>query len=116
MFKALSDMKKDVLVNEQGGAGEIEALTVFTKEELSPYLKMFKKLSFDPGDSIGEHTHHGEMEIYYVTEGEATVTENGNQRILKEGEAAFCYDNMTHKIENLSDKPMSIIAIIAENP
>ena len=42
-----------------------------------PKWRFAAVLEFDPGDSIGEHVHSGETELYYIMEGTGTVWDNG---------------------------------------
>ena len=63
--------------------------------------------------SASPHTSNGEA--YFILEGGATMTEDGETRILGVGDAEFCADGHTHSIKNHTDKPMRFLAVIFPN-
>ena len=50
-----------------------------------------------------------------MLEGGATVTEDGETRLLGVGDAEFCADGHVHSIRNHTDRPMRFLAVIFPN-
>jgi uncharacterized cupin superfamily protein len=69
-------------------------------------------LTLPPGASIGTHAHEGERELFYVISGEAVLTEDGRESILKPGDASLTGGGGTHALANRSEKSAEIIALI----
>jgi quercetin dioxygenase-like cupin family protein len=68
--------------------------------------------SLVPGASIGEHTHTGETEIYYMVSGKAVLVENGTETVVEAGDVLFCPDGGTHAVRNDFDETTSFVVII----
>lgn len=68
--------------------------------------------SLEPGASIGEHTHTGETEIYYMVKGEAVLVENGTETVVEEGDVLYCPNGGTHAVRNDFDEPVSFVVVI----
>lgn len=112
MIQTTPQMPHTTLENEQGGRGVLNVFEVFPPAAFGGRIRMCKRFVFQPGDSIGPHTHRGEVELYYVLRGTATVTEDGAVHRLTAGDAALCQDGHTHSISNDTDQVMEILAII----
>ena len=73
---------------------------------------MFSKLVIPPGCSIGYHEHEGEFEAFYVLSGEATVNDNGEEVLLREGDMHLCKNGCGHGTMNKSDEDLVLLALI----
>lgn len=107
-----SDMNLRVRDNIKGGNGTIEDLKILEPEQLPGKCSLCSKFFIDPGDSLGEHTHDADAELYYVLEGELTVVENGREFVLRPGDAAFATGGVSHYVENRSAKKAVMLAVI----
>ena len=67
---------------------------------------------FKPGESIGEHFHKGEHELYYILKGEATVTDNGVPVKVTAGDAILTGNGAGHSIQNTGEGELSLLAIV----
>lgn len=94
------------------GTGDIEAIRLYSREEMDGHARVCDVFTFDPGDSIGPHPHIGEGELYYILSGTATVTEDGRDTVLRAGDSAYCPDGHTHSIVNSGDGPMRMLAVV----
>lgn len=112
MYKMKSEMTTQMRENVRGGVGDLPFLHVFTPEDLDGRATMFATITLQPGESIGEHSHDVNGEAYFVLTGSATVTDDGESRILNVGDAEFCANGHKHSIVNHTDKEMSILAVI----
>lgn len=70
------------------------------------------KLCLKKGCSIGTHKHNGNCEIIYCISGSAKITMDGEELTLNAGQAHFCPEGGTHKIENLNDDDFIAICSI----
>lgn len=64
-----------------------------------------------PGASIGEHTHHGNEEVYLVLEGHGTILVNGEPHAIGPGEMAITRDGHSHGLVNGPDAPMRLLVM-----
>ncbi len=112
MIKRRSDMSVQLRENLRGGKGALEFINIFEKEELSGKANMFAEVKLMPGESIGVHEHNSEGEIYIVKSGRATVTDNGKEHELACGDAMWTTGGETHSLENRTDEPLIVYAII----
>ncbi len=112
MIKLKTTMRSEIKENLRGGNGALSFTHIFEKDELSSKANMFARVLLKPGESIGEHPHGEEGEMYIVISGTATVTDCGKEYALSEGDAMWTTGGETHSIENRSDKDIEIYAII----
>ena len=96
----------------QGGEGRILRDPLLTDNRLGGTLSYVSQITLEPGCSIGIHRHVGDNELYFLTAGEATYTENGVESHVKKGDALFCEEGSTHGILNCGNEPLTFIAVI----
>ena len=97
----------------RGGKGEAEMHKITTsEEELFGKGRMFNHMFLAPGDSVGEHTHKGDNEIYYILSGTGTYNDNGNIVSVGPGDTTICREGETHSLVNTGDVPIELIALI----
>ena len=65
-----------------------------------------------PGDSIGDHLHTGNNEIYYVLSGSADYNDNGTTVKIEAGDVTVCNDGESHGLVNTGSEPLHLIALI----
>ena len=115
MVKKQEEMKKIVVEHARGGLGFIEQLHFFQQEEMNTKnVKMFAKLTINPGNSIGEHSHDDDEEVIYVLKGKGTFYDNGVKKELLPGMAAITGGGKSHSIVNEGDEPLEFIALIVK--
>lgn len=112
MIKTKASQRKEIRENLRGGVGALDFLHLFEKEELSGKANMFAEVMLLPGESIGEHPHGDEGEIYIIKSGVATVTDCGKTCEMNAGDVMWTTGGETHSIENKSNSPLVIYAII----
>ena len=96
----------------RGGAGSVEFLHIFRKEELTGKARLFAKLRLPPGSSIGFHTHDGEEEIFYILSGEGEVRESDVPDHVGPGDAVLTGGGAGHSIANTGTQPLDLMAVI----
>lgn len=115
MIHLHSDMTTEIRHNVRGGAGDPAFLHLFSQAELGGRADLAAVVTLQPGESIGEHPHQGNGELYLILSGAATVTEDGQAAVLQTGDAEFCADGHTHSIRNHTESPMSFLALIVKD-
>ncbi len=97
----------------RNGNGEAEMRKILNGvEEMYGKGRMFNHMVLAPGRSIGEHTHAGDNEIFYILSGTALYNDNGNTVRLNPGDTAVCNDGELHGMVNDGDEPLEFIALI----
>lgn len=96
------------------GKGKIDFFHVLDDSRKDDHVRMFAKLVFEPGASIGRHQHVGETEPYYIVSGEGLFTDNdGTQTVVRAGDICLIENMHYHGIENLSDtEELVLMALI----
>lgn len=112
MIKRRASMETEIRKRMREGSGEVEIQHIFKKEELKGKARLVARITLKQGCSIGSHVHGQEEEIFYVLKGEGVATENGETVILKEGDAMVTGGGSSHSIENQSENPLELFAVI----
>lgn len=94
------------------GKGTVNFKDLSDKEGLYGHGRVFSHVTIEPGHSIGVHPHNGETEFYYILKGEALFNDNGTLTTVKAGDVCATGYGESHSIENVSDAPMEMIALI----
>ena len=75
----------------RGGNGEAEMRKITIGDaELYGKGRMFNHMVLAPGNSIGEHTHTGDNEIFYFLSGTGTYNDNGTIVTVHPGDTTIC--------------------------
>ena len=112
MIHLQSHMTVEQKPNLRGGVGSPEFCHLFSGEELGGRATLLASVTLQPGESVGEHPHVDNAELYYILSGAAMVAEDGTETELHAGDAEFCADGHTHAIRNHTDAPMTFLALI----
>jgi mannose-1-phosphate guanylyltransferase/mannose-6-phosphate isomerase len=78
-------------------------------EEAKNYL--VKRLDVLPGEKLSMQSHKFRSEHWTIVDGTATVTMDGKTHTLRKNESIFIPQNSKHRLENLSQSPLSIIEV-----
>ena len=109
---ARKEVKREMFKGEGEVTLEILVEPVHLKEE----MKMFNRMTFPPGASLGLHAHVDNFELYYILEGEATAIDDGREVKVYPGDLIYTADGNTHAITNTGKTPMVMLAtVIYEN-
>jgi quercetin dioxygenase-like cupin family protein len=71
------------------------------------------RVTMRPGTGHQFHYHPAREEIIYIVDGVAEQWVDREKRMLKTGECAFIPENVVHAIHNVSDRPMTFLAILS---
>jgi len=111
MYRKKADQEVIVRSEVQKGKGDV-VFRHFLKETDASAGRMFAVVTLQPGDSIGNHSHAGECEAYYILKGRAKIIDNGEEYILEPDDMMLCKDGDSHGITNIDDTPLEFIALI----
>ena len=107
-----SDQRAEVRARLMAGEGEC-GLRHFLPAELSAGAgRQFTVNTLAPGASIGVHKHQGEFEFYYILEGTAHITDDGEEYDLAPGDVTLCRDGHSHGVSNRGGVPLRFLAAI----
>ncbi len=106
------DMPVQVRPNVRGGEGSVIDMTVVPKDKMM-HARLFNLMTIKKGCSIGEHQHLGEVEYYYILQGEGIVKEADGDKICRKGDVVITGWGDTHAIRNEKDEDLVFIASIA---
>ena len=112
MIHLHSQMQTEYKPNLRGGAGSPEFCHLFSKDDLGGRASLLASVTLQPGESVGEHPHVDNAEVYWILSGSAMVAEDGVETELHAGDAEFCADGHTHAIRNHTDAPVTFLALI----
>lgn len=97
----------------RGGHGEVKMEKILLgADEMYGKGRMFNYMTLNPGDSIGEHTHEGDNEIFYFLKGTGAYNDNGTIRRVQPGDTAVCSSGEMHGLINDGNEPIEFIALI----
>ena len=97
----------------RGGRGEAEMHKILNSpEELYGKGRMFNHMILAPGNTIGEHTHEGDNEVFYFLKGSGVYSDNGSEVRVFPGDTAICSSGERHSLVNDGDVPLEFIALI----
>ena len=99
--------------NIRDGIGEVEMHKIAESvEELYGKGRLFNRMVIAPGNSIGEHKHEGDNEIFYFLSGTGEYNDNGTKVQVGPGDTTVCNDGEMHGLVNTGDVPLEFIALI----
>ena len=97
----------------RGGNGETEMRKILLgADEMYGKGRMFNEMILAPGNSIGDHYHHGDMEVYYILSGTGDYNDNGNHVTVHPGDTTICKDGELHGMINCGSETLEAIALI----
>lgn len=116
LFKT-SEQKVMVRREIQGGKGEAQCLFAIPRGEgpAESRFKMVGKMSFDPGASIGIHSHDTDEEIYIILSGKGIYTDDdGSEHEVGPGDVTLTMQGQRHGLSVSKEGPLTLLALIAE--
>lgn len=106
--------KEQTAENVAGGRGRIVKNLLFDMNSTFGKSRMIARVVLPVGASIGNHSHTGDAELYYLLKGEAEVSDNNETYTLTEGDAVFTGNGNFHSITNNSNAEVEFLAVIFE--
>jgi mannose-6-phosphate isomerase-like protein (cupin superfamily) len=103
-----------VAKQSKGGTGQILIGDLFTADELGDAWDFVQCVTLPPGSAIGQHQHRGDEEIYYIIEGQGTMTTDEGTYQVGPGTAALSKSGGHHGLANTTASDMTIL--VAQAP
>lgn len=104
--------QQEIKQNMRGGKGNVEITHITDNEILGKNCRLFAQITVKPGDSIGDHQHLGEREIFYFIQGKGIVIDNGKQSEIGPGDVMVTPDQSSHSVVNTGDQDLVFMALI----
>ena len=97
----------------RNGIGDTEMRKLLNgADEMYGKGRMFNLMKVEPGNSIGNHTHSGDNEIFYFLSGTGEYNDNGTAVTVCPGDVTVCSDGEAHGLINNGTEPLVFIALI----
>ena len=84
----------------QGGPGTCQIAHLFQTEKLAGTWHFIEYLIVPPGVTIGQHQHEANEETYFIIEGQARMTINGQDYNVKPGNFIVNHPEWEHGLRN----------------
>ncbi len=111
MIKRRQEMTVQPRFEVKGGKGPYDTTHIFTTAELDK-VNLFAVNTLPPGSSIGVHQHNSEGEAYVILQGQATVSEDGQDFLLGPGDAYSGSVVHSRGVANDSDEVLVFLALL----
>ena len=98
----------------RGGEGLCRTLEIMLPEQMH-HCRLFSTVTINQGCSIGEHTHLGETEYYWIISGEGIVIESDGEKVVRPGDLVITGNGDSHAIRNEKCEPLVFLALILED-
>lgn len=96
----------------RGGGGSVFFRHLMPPDDLPCKTRLLSELTLKKGDAVGAHGHEGEVEVFYILSGTATVLDDGEEKTLGAGDVAVTDGNTPHSLANNHDEDLKVLALI----
>ncbi len=87
----------------------MEMLAEYQRKETG--VKFYHDNILQPGDSIGEHLHKVDEEVYIILEGSGTMRIDGKDVNVQPGDACITRKGHSHSLVNTGKNPMHFLVL-----
>ena len=112
MIRLKNERPTQTISELRGGIGDLTREDLFSTDEACGKTNVLAVLTIPPGNSIGEHAHGPDAELYYILTGTLRVTDNGVTKDLTPGDAVFTGGGTSHSVMNVGKEDASLLAVI----
>ena len=82
---------------------------IFSLDDFDEKGHLLQVVTIPPHTRQRMHSHKKQTEVFYILEGEATITINGVDYLAKPGDAFICSPGDVHNVWNKTDKDFRLI-------
>jgi mannose-6-phosphate isomerase-like protein (cupin superfamily) len=100
-----------LLLGNHGGEGELYWKRLVTGGHMHGAWESFEYARIEPGGSVGTHLHSRTEEVYVVIAGEGVLTVDGEQTVMRAGDAVVTPLNSAHAFKNTGPGPLEFLVI-----
>ena len=112
MIRRKENCRPEQVPNMRGGKGTILLDHLLEKEDFFQTGRLFAINTVKPGCSVGVHTHQGDFEVYFITSGQGSFSDNGKISLVGPGDICLTRDGESHGIENTGTEDLVFLAVI----
>lgn len=95
-----------------GGDGHVLIEPLLGDKEMDGKVKLFARVTLEPGCSLGYHEHHGNSETYYILTGSGRYNDNGVLLDVGPGDVTFTPSGSGHGLANTGKDNLEFMALI----
>lgn len=88
---------------------DYEKVIQFTVDDFLQPGHLLQEVTIPPKTKQRVHFHTQQTEVFYILEGEAEMTFNGEMVAAKKGDAFICEPHDKHNLWNKSNKPFKVL-------
>ena len=99
-------------VRKHGGQGVFMVETILTWAQLNQAGRLFARGTLAPGDSVGMHTHLGDLELCYFLQGRGLVREPDGETEVGPGDSNLVLPGQAHEVVNIGQEPLTYLAVV----
>ena len=108
----INEHTRAILVTNPGNPTGV----VLSPEEMLGAGTVCARMVLQPGCEVGEHTHHGNYEVYYFLSGRGVYRSNGETTTVDAGTVTFTGDGERHALRNDGPEPLEFMAFVLNLP
>ncbi len=101
--------------NVRGGNGELTMHDLATPETLPKSLRILSFLTLKPGESVGDHSHTDEAEVYHCIRGEGWIRDGKEEVAVAPGDTVVVPAGTTHGIKNMGLEDLVVLALVVHD-
>ncbi|MCR5626448.1 MAG: cupin domain-containing protein [Lachnospiraceae bacterium] len=105
-------MHTEIVKHCEGGIGEVKMEHLLEPMEMHGKIRLYARVTIEPGNSLGYHEHHHESESYFILSGTGVYSDNGMKRTVKSGEITYTPNGFGHGMENVGSEPLVFMALV----
>jgi len=111
MIRYRSEMPTEYEDQPAGGIGRMSFHTLLKPEVLEGRTGMLAVITLEPGNTVGEHLHDTDSEVFFLLEGQGVMIEDGKRSQVSAGDIEYCPKGHSHGLEPVGDKPVVFLAL-----
>lgn len=82
---------------------------IFSLDDFDEKGHLLQVVTIPPNTRQRLHSHHRQTEVFYILEGEATITGNGVEYLARPGDAFICSPGDVHNVWNKTDQEFRLV-------
>lgn len=82
---------------------------IFTQDDFIDNNHLLQTVIIPPRTKQRSHSHNKQTEVFFVLEGETTITINGKDYLAHAGDSFICSPGDNHNLWNKSDKDFKLV-------
>lgn len=101
---------------EYGRKKDYSKKIIFSQDDFNDKKHLLQVVIIPPNTKQRLHSHNKQTEVFYILEGETTITINGKDYEAKPNDAFICSPGDTHNLWNKSNKDFKLVVFKIDMP